>query len=77
LSLGDTAERAGVIAIDSARAPSVTVAQTSAPTVVHMIAPADGVAIELERAHAAWASGRNVRQLRRDLLRLLAALDEA
>ena len=39
------------------------------------VAPADPVVEALDRARAAWISGRDSRRLRRDLLALLAELE--
>jgi hypothetical protein len=41
-----------------------------------VVAPADPIAEALDRARIAWLSGRNGRQLRRDLLRLIAELED-
>jgi hypothetical protein len=40
------------------------------------VAPADPVVETLDRARAAWISGRDGRRLRRDLLALLAELED-
>jgi hypothetical protein len=40
-----------------------------------VVAPADPVAEALDRARAAWFSGRDGRRLRRDLLALFAELE--
>jgi hypothetical protein len=40
------------------------------------VAPADPVAKALEQARAAWLVGHDGRRLRRDLLRLLAELED-
>jgi hypothetical protein len=39
------------------------------------VAPADPIVEVLDRARAAWISGRDGRRLRRDLLRLLAEIE--
>ena len=43
---------------------------------LHGLAPADPVAAALDRARAAWRARRGSRRLRRDLLRLLAELED-
>jgi hypothetical protein len=41
-----------------------------------VVAPADALAEALDRARSAWLSNHDGRQLRRDLLRLLADIED-